>query len=1050
MDFKKTFLLSLAMVGFSLRAQNTPSDLEAKAKAILVERCAECHSPGGKKNKKPQLDASISMEALRNNTKYVVSGNAEQSDLFKRVTLPEGDDDVMPQSSGKAGDSSFREHLNADEVATLKTWIEGAAPSSNSDPAAERPFVSDQDLIHAALKDLEQQASYLTPTIRYLSIANLYNQRDAKGNPLRSDAVLDLARQAINKLINSMSSNGEIVKATPVDSRALLFRIQLRHYGWSTEKWRQIESFYPYEVDHDNIEERRLKELTQTEIPLLRGDWFVFAVSQPPLYHIVLDIPKTLADGRIERGLGIDVLDNLRQGRALRLGFRDSGVSTGARMLERHQNAEGLFYWKSYDFDELKHSETGHDIFTSPLGPVGAGFVFDRKFIHDGGEMIWQLPNGLQAYLLTDNKGNRLNVGPSNIVRDETHPKGTIINGISCMSCHNLGMKTPKPGPHDQVRAIAEGLDLDSLDRASLEKLFVQGDAAKDLLKQDGSIFEKALSQLGIDPKGVEPVRAVYDIFAAPITAGTLQSEMGVYSPDFLDQLVKSIDNDVRAVALNLINGQKLDRKFFADKFRQVARRLSLAPSERVPRLPVEFGGKDEANDQSIPRLFTVPSKLSPTIQSAINLARGGDTVYVKNGQYQESLFIEEDIILQGESRDGVMITPPAGASSAILVINASPRIENLRLVSYGKELDKALPVVDLDYEEGLELAREDNRSFVDTLSETSRLYSLGLRKGATLVGVDGVEGVLANETFYLAARHKAGEKIYTLFRNPDGTLLKLVLKTKMVQGVSTQDGLVLLHSAAQVKNVYISQFPGLGILASGAHTAGSWKLDNVATFKNDIGTKIRVTSGTIVSSVFAQNTEAGLQLAPDSKAEISTSRFDSNGLAGLYINKNSSARISGSVFGENAKVGLGVDQGGTVEIADSEVTKTSEGFGMMVRSAQSVKVTNCRFTQNATTGLFVRSVVNGVDVSKSVAEKNGANGFDLSGVANVILRSCQGHENKKSGFLVSGDKPVSMKACVANSNGNLGFGFTEVNKFPKNFLEDGNHQKNNAKGAEF
>lgn len=1044
-------LLSVALVGFSLRAQNTSSELEAKAKAILVERCAECHSPGGKKNKKPQLDALISMEALRNNTDYVVSGNAEQSDLFKRVTLPEGDDDVMPQSSGKAGDSGFREHLKPDEIATLKSWIEGAAPSPNSPgTTAERPFVSDENLIHAALKDLEQQSSALTPTIRYLSIANLYNQRDAKGNSLRSDAVLDLARQAINKLVNSMSSNGKLIKATPVDSQALLFRIQLSDYGWSREKWQHIESFYPYEVDHDNIEERRLKELTQTEVPLLRGDWFVFAVSQPPLYHIVLDIPKTLADARVERGLGIDVLDNLRQGRALRLGFRDSGVSTGARMLERHQNAEGLFYWKSYDFDELKHSEAGHDIFTSPLGPVGAGFVFDRKFIHDGGEMIWQLPNGLQAYLLTDNKGNRLNVGPSNIVRDETHPKGTIINGISCMSCHNLGMKTPKPGPHDQVRAIAEGLDLDSLDRANLEKLFAQGDVVKELLKQDGSIFGKALSELGIDPNGVEPVRAIYDIFAAPITAGTLQSEMGVYAPNFLDRLAKSIDNDVRAVALNLNNGQKLDRKFFADKFRHVALHLSFTPSQRVPRLPVEFGGKDEATDQAIPRVFTVPSALSPTIQSAISLAQRGDTVNVKNGQYQENLFIEEDIILQGESRDGVIITPPAGASSAILVINASPRIENLTLVSYGKELDKALPVVDLEYEEGFELAREHNRSVVEALSDTGRLYSFGLRKGATLIGVDGVEGVLANEIFYLAARHKAGERIYTLFKNPDGNLVKLVLKTKMVQGSSTQDGLVLLHSAAQIKNVYISHFPGIGLLASGSQAAGEWKLDNVATFKNDMGAKIRETSGTIVDSVFAQNTEAGLQLAPESKAEISASRFDSNGLAGLYINKNSSARIRGSVFGENTNIGLGVDQGGKVEIADSEVSKTSNGFGMLVRSAQSVKVTNCRFNQNSKTGLFVRGVSNGVEVSKSVAEKNGANGFDLSGIANVTLQSCQANENKKSGFLVSGDKPVSMKNCMANSNGHLGFGFTEVSKFPKNFLEDGNHQKDNAEGVEF
>ena len=39
-------------------------------------------------------------------------------------------------------------------------------------------------------------------------------------------------------------------------------------------------------------------------------------------------------------------------------------------------------------------------------------------FVQDGGEIIFNLPNGFHAYYLTDGKGNRLDIGPTRIVRD--------------------------------------------------------------------------------------------------------------------------------------------------------------------------------------------------------------------------------------------------------------------------------------------------------------------------------------------------------------------------------------------------------------------------------------------------------------------------------------------------------------------------------------------------------------------------------------------------------------------------------------------------------
>src|SRR5581483_5223157 len=90
-------------------------------------------------------------------------------------------------------------------------------------------------------------------------------------------------------------------------------------------------------------------------------------------------------------------------------------------------------YWKSYDFAGNAQRK---NLFSHPLGP-GDG---DSDFQHDGGELIFSLPNGLQGYLLIDAKGNRIDKGPVAIVSDPKQGDRQVANGISCMSCHARGM----------------------------------------------------------------------------------------------------------------------------------------------------------------------------------------------------------------------------------------------------------------------------------------------------------------------------------------------------------------------------------------------------------------------------------------------------------------------------------------------------------------------------------------------------------------------------------------------------------------------------------
>jgi hypothetical protein len=110
-------------------------------------------------------------------------------------------------------------------------------------------------------------------------------------------------------------------------------------------------------------------------------------------------------------------------------------------VFERHEANDG-FFWASYDFDtDLNQG----DIRDNPLGPTNRDNRFEHSFQNLAGEMIWSLPNGLQAYLLADAAGNRLDKAVQTVVRDPRRPDGSVQDGVSCFGCHGVtGMNFPR------------------------------------------------------------------------------------------------------------------------------------------------------------------------------------------------------------------------------------------------------------------------------------------------------------------------------------------------------------------------------------------------------------------------------------------------------------------------------------------------------------------------------------------------------------------------------------------------------------------------------
>jgi hypothetical protein len=248
----------------------------------------------------------------------------------------------------------------------------------------------------------------------------------------------------------------------------------------------------------------------------LRGDWFVATASRPPLYHQLLQLPGT--ERELEKALHIDVEADIRSERVARVGFNESGVSRNNRLIERHKTSYGA-YWKSYDFAENSGPQ---NLFERPLGPGSD----NRSFRHAGGEIIFNLPNGLQGYMLVNGNGQRLDKGPTDIVSDPKRPDRAVENGLSCMSCHSRGVN-PKA---DQIRTHV-------------------------LLRQDAERFEKAAAATGAKVGATEPVMALAAQFESPLDLRRAAAGVGLRPEDFQARLEKSPEIGRTIGALKLPGG---------------------------------------------------------------------------------------------------------------------------------------------------------------------------------------------------------------------------------------------------------------------------------------------------------------------------------------------------------------------------------------------------------------------------------------------------------------------------------------------------------------
>ncbi|WP_165220638.1 protein kinase domain-containing protein [Aquisphaera insulae] len=485
-------------------------NLPVKARAFLKAQCHRCH---GVRFEVPGYDVldrdGLVAKRGEGQKPYVTPGKPEDSELWKRL----GEDRDMPPSGPLPDDT---------ERAMIRDWIASGATFPRD---GRRKPVSDADILGTIVGHLRRLDPAERPRWRYFTLASLHN------NPGVPDEELRLARAGISKLLNSLSSRRKMAVPEALGPEQAVLAIDVTALGWDArEIWDQILKRYPYGLSYRNRPSGdplrplaiELEELVGEDAgpPDVRADWFLDAAARPALYQAILDIPAT-AD-KLEARLGVDVRRDFLSDQLRRAGFTTSGVSSQNRLADRHNLASG-YYWKSYDF---RNTDGTGNVFRYPLGPAFADNPYPRlAFEHAGGEIIYSLPNGLQAYMLVDAKGDRIDSGPAEVVGDSMRTSGTtlIVAGLSCMACHRDGVIRFQ----DRLRA---GTAAAGSAREKVERLVPAKAEWDKILAGDEALFLAAAEQatgplLRVGADEGKPVRD----FPEPITAiaRRYQKDMG-------------------------------------------------------------------------------------------------------------------------------------------------------------------------------------------------------------------------------------------------------------------------------------------------------------------------------------------------------------------------------------------------------------------------------------------------------------------------------------------------------------------------------------------
>lgn len=543
--------------GTNVLAQEAGS-LPDQAYQILKSRCSRCHggeSESGGVNVLDRENLLRERDAGSEHVYVVKPGEVANSTLLQVMS---GENGYMPLAGSAEADA-----ITVEEKQILRDWI---AQGADFPKRRRAEFVSRTQVLQGIRDHLFRAAPEDRPFLRFFTFEHLVNNEKVTELDLR------LLKGGVSKLMNSLSRERQIVLPQLVEgTEQTVFVVDLRQLGWDRNHlWLKLLKRYPYSLNFETVENEEVRriavDLTRLantplgEANFVRADWFLASASQPPLYHDFLELPGSLQ--KLEEELGVDFQTAFRDGTLQRAAFTYSNVSYQNRLVERLSPRHSEYLWVSYDF---RADRARGDLVRFPLGPEFPGNPFNRHaFQHAGGEIIYSLPNGMQAYLLVTEDGKRLDVpAPIDIVVDKSGVSNSpqVVNGLSCIHCHRVGMIS---GFRDEIRdseVLGGAADL------HVKRLYPPASRMDELLRGDMEHFLTALKKVagpflnqGDDVNKPitafpEPIGHSVFRFQSDLTARELALELGLPDAETLQAKIRDNRALLRLGLGTLLNG---------------------------------------------------------------------------------------------------------------------------------------------------------------------------------------------------------------------------------------------------------------------------------------------------------------------------------------------------------------------------------------------------------------------------------------------------------------------------------------------------------------
>ncbi len=385
-------------------------------------------------------------------------------------------------------------------------------------------------------EDVDDQRNY-----RYLSLTNRANVRGTGPG-------LDRDRDALNKLINSLSIAPTIDVMVDINGEGVVYRIDLRDFEWDRaisvngqnfdDVWEAIAAHNPYAVRFVGDDADDAVADTGTAYPFMHADSFLATAVVDELYYAVMDIDvgQTL-DDYILNELLIDRQQNYVDDELIRAGFSSTSLHMPGRMFlaERHEiQVRAGYMWEISDF--------GGGLFPLSENPLG--------FPEGDREMVFSLPNRLLGFAIAEFGGELQNDTILQIDPLQANQRYRIA--VSSFAKYAQGFHVV-----DEVREYAlANLGLTPENEAKLLALYPDAADLAAEVASDQENFFRALVDLGLPINAPDPISAVFSKFNADLSIHAVAGDLHLVTAELEDNL-DELDPAVQAA---LASGGKISR----------------------------------------------------------------------------------------------------------------------------------------------------------------------------------------------------------------------------------------------------------------------------------------------------------------------------------------------------------------------------------------------------------------------------------------------------------------------------------------------------------